>query len=69
MLGTFITEFGPGKQRCSRLFASTASAEAVAEQLVRLALHHGFEGWLVNIENPLTPEQVRPGRMLTVLPA
>lgn len=58
VLGTFITEFGQGRQRCNRLFSSNASAEAVADQLVAVAAHYGFEGWLVNIENPLTLEQV-----------
>jgi mannosyl-glycoprotein endo-beta-N-acetylglucosaminidase len=57
MLGTFITEFGQGKLRSQELFASRESAEVVADQLVALALHYGFEGWLVNIENSLTAQQ------------
>eukprot|EP00879_Flechtneria_rotunda_P009445 GHRR01009887.1.p1 GENE.GHRR01009887.1~~GHRR01009887.1.p1 ORF type:complete len:846 (+),score=292.20 GHRR01009887.1:222-2759(+) len=58
MLGTFITEFGQGRHICNRLFSSKASAEAVADQLVAIAAHYGFEGWLVNIENSLSLEQV-----------
>lgn len=58
MLGTFITEFGQGRQRCNKLFASCQAAEAVADQLVAVAAHYGFEGWLVNIENSLSREQV-----------
>jgi mannosyl-glycoprotein endo-beta-N-acetylglucosaminidase len=59
VLGTFITEFGQGRQRCNRLFASRASAQAVADQLVAVACHYGFEGWLVNIENSLSSDQVQ----------
>jgi mannosyl-glycoprotein endo-beta-N-acetylglucosaminidase len=59
VLGTFITEFGQGKQRCNRLFSSRAAAQAVADQLVAVARHYGFEGWLVNIENSLSREQVQ----------
>jgi mannosyl-glycoprotein endo-beta-N-acetylglucosaminidase len=58
VLGTFITEFGQGRQRCNRLFSSRESAQAVADQLVAVAQHHGFEGWLVNIENGLSRQQV-----------
>lgn len=58
VLGTFITEFGQGRRRCNRLFTSNQSAEAVADQLVAVAAHYGFEGWLVNIENSLSKEQV-----------
>ncbi|KAF6265409.1 glycosyl hydrolase family 85-domain-containing protein [Scenedesmus sp. NREL 46B-D3] len=59
VLGTFITEFGQGRQRCNRLFASRAAAQAVADQLVAVARHYGFEGWLVNIENALSGDQVQ----------
>jgi hypothetical protein len=59
VLGTFITEWAEGRAKCEQLLASRAAAEEAAEQLVALALHHGFEGWLVNIENSLTPKHVR----------
>jgi hypothetical protein len=48
VLGTFITEFGEGRRRCARLFSSHEAARAVADKLVALACHHGFEGWLVS---------------------
>jgi endo-beta-N-acetylglucosaminidase D len=46
-LGTFITEFGQGRLRCDRMFSSPESARQVADQLVAIAQHYGFEGWLV----------------------
>lgn len=48
MLGTFITEFGQGRLRCDRLFSSAERARQVADQLVAIAQHYGFEGWLVS---------------------
>ncbi|GBF97611.1 hypothetical protein Rsub_10747 [Raphidocelis subcapitata] len=57
-LGTFITEFKLGEGRCARLFGTRAAAEATACQLAAIAAHFGFEGWLVNIENPLPRAQV-----------
>jgi hypothetical protein len=59
VLGTFITEWAEGRAKCEQLLSSRAAAEAAAEQLVALALHHGFEGWLVNIENSLARRHVR----------
>lgn len=44
---------------CGRFFADRQSAEAAADQLVGLCEHLGFEGWLINIENELTPEEVQ----------
>ncbi|KAF8066341.1 ENGASE2 [Scenedesmus sp. PABB004] len=58
VIGTIITEFGQGRRRCGALFESAAAARGVADTLVSLAAHHGFEGWLVNIENALTQDQV-----------
>lgn len=58
VLGTLITEWEGGEALCARLFADAATAERHAEQLVLLAKTLGFEGWLVNIENALTGEQV-----------
>lgn len=59
VLGTFITEWELGASRCRRLFASKAAAQAVADQLVALAVHYGFEGWLINIENSLSRSEVQ----------
>ncbi len=59
MLGTLITEWDEGRLKCEQLLRSRASAEAAAEQLARLAQHHGFDGWLVNIENKLSQRHVK----------
>ncbi len=29
-----------------------------AHQLARIAQHHGFDGWLINIENTLSPSLI-----------
>jgi mannosyl-glycoprotein endo-beta-N-acetylglucosaminidase len=51
VLGTLITEWEAGAAACRTLFGSAAAAEAAAAQLAAIAAHHGFEGWLVNVEN------------------
>ncbi|KAL6763605.1 glycoside hydrolase, partial [Haematococcus lacustris] len=53
VLGTLITEGPAGRRSCERLFASEAAADRTAHQLAALAHYHGFDGWLVNIENHL----------------
>ena len=58
MLGTFITEWDAGKTACGQLFASVAAAEHCAHQLAAIAAWHGFEGWLINIENELDSETI-----------
>lgn len=59
VLGTFITEWSDGSRRCVDMFSDRCTAELAAEQLVAVAKHFGFEGWLINIENHLAPRQVR----------
>jgi hypothetical protein len=61
VLGTFITEWDLGASRCRRMFSSRAAAQAVADQLVVLAAHYGFEGWVINIENSLSRREVQVG--------
>lgn len=56
--GTFITEWDAGSAVCEDLLASEATVEAAVRQLARIALHHGFEGWLINIENKVPPAKV-----------
>ena len=39
---------------CEQLFSSPETAEEAAGQLCRIAAHHGFDGWLLNVENTLS---------------
>lgn len=62
VLGTFITEWDAGYGICAGLLKSEATAELAAAKLARIAVDHGFDGWLVNIEN-----KVAPGRNVDLL--
>jgi len=53
ILGTFITEWESGSLLCELLLWTEQSAEAAAMQLAQIAAHYGFDGWLLNIENPV----------------
>ena len=55
MLGTLITEWAAGAIKCLELFALQSFAERFAEQLCRIMQHYGFDGWLINLENPVPP--------------
>jgi mannosyl-glycoprotein endo-beta-N-acetylglucosaminidase len=52
-IGTFITEWGEGHDKCKALFQDKHSAEKAALQLARMAVYHRLEGWLINIENKI----------------
>ncbi|KAM4033819.1 cytosolic endo-beta-N-acetylglucosaminidase isoform 1-T1 [Anomaloglossus baeobatrachus] len=59
VLGTFITEWEDGAKACESFLAGDESAyKAVADQMVALARFYRFDGWLVNIENVLSPVAV-----------
>ena len=53
VLGTFITEWHDGAARCAEIFKDQFSYKQVADQLVSIAMYYGFDGWLMNIENPV----------------
>ena len=53
ILGTFITEFDEGLEIWKTYLSSEAAIDAVIDQLVAIALHYNFDGWLLNIENPV----------------
>ena len=53
VLGTLITESDDGAARCSKFLEDTASWQNLANQLVDIAEYYRFDGWLVNIENPI----------------
>ena len=53
VLGTFITEWKDGAERCKEMFADQYSYQTIANQLVYIAKYYRFDGWLINIENPI----------------
>lgn len=55
VLGTFITEWDAGRDVCAEFLRSDRTAERAATKLTEIAAHHGFDGWLVNIENRVDP--------------
>ncbi|XP_041473425.1 cytosolic endo-beta-N-acetylglucosaminidase-like [Lytechinus variegatus] len=58
MLGTVITEWQDGKKRCAEMYGSEATYKRFADKLVEIAKYYNFEGWLINIENPIPPEHM-----------
>ncbi|CAH6776499.1 cytosolic endo-beta-N-acetylglucosaminidase isoform X2 [Phodopus roborovskii] len=59
VLGTFITEWQDGGRLCESFLAGDVrSYQAVADRLVQIAQFFRFDGWLINIENPLSPAAV-----------
>ena len=74
MLGTFITEWDPGRilleslledevpqihltfQRCTN--NHQVKTDQFVTTCVDIAVHHGFQGWLVNIENVVREDLV-----------
>ncbi|XP_031209391.1 cytosolic endo-beta-N-acetylglucosaminidase isoform X2 [Mastomys coucha] len=60
VLGTFITEWQEGGRLCESFLAGDErSFQAVADRLVQIAQFFRFDGWLINIENSLSPDAVR----------
>ncbi|KAL6533077.1 Cytosolic endo-beta-N-acetylglucosaminidase 1 [Orobanche minor] len=58
VLGTFIMEWDEGKKRADKLLLTKDSAQMYAERLTELAVDLGFDGWLINMEVALDPEQI-----------
>ena len=59
VLGTIITEWEPGRRLLEELLEDAAATATFVAKAVAIAAHHGFHGWLVNIENPVRPDLVR----------
>ncbi|XP_031352619.1 cytosolic endo-beta-N-acetylglucosaminidase isoform X2 [Photinus pyralis] len=53
ILGTFITEWEPGKAVCEEIFASPKSLKKFVNILVEICVLFKLDGWLLNIENGL----------------
>ncbi|XP_071527867.1 uncharacterized protein ENGase isoform X2 [Panulirus ornatus] len=58
VLGTLITEWDKGTDICHSILASKDSVASTVSQLVKIARYHGFEGWLINIENEIDSKQI-----------
>jgi hypothetical protein len=61
VLGTIITEWAEGQALLESLLGNKAAAATFVANCIAIAQHHGFHGWLVNIENKVKPEQVYRG--------
>ncbi|CAF3433647.1 unnamed protein product [Rotaria sp. Silwood1] len=59
ILGTFITEFDAGKEICRQLLASDDNVDRAVDALALLMAWYNFDGYLLNIENPIEPEYVK----------
>ena len=53
MLGTFITEWKDGKKICDEMLQSDIFVDLIVDKLVQLTIFYKFDGWLINIENPI----------------
>ena len=53
VLGTVITEWQEGVKMCARILQQETIVHKFVQQLISIAQYYGFDGWLVNIENPV----------------
>eukprot|EP00094_Tigriopus_californicus_P010058 TCALIF_09699-PA protein Name:"Similar to ENGASE Cytosolic endo-beta-N-acetylglucosaminidase (Homo sapiens)" AED:0.13 eAED:0.13 QI:0/-1/0/1/-1/1/1/0/383 len=65
VLGTIITEWESGTDLCEQFLSSDESVDLLVSKCVAICHCFSFEGWLVNIENDLTLDQV--SRMIQFL--
>lgn len=54
ILGTLITESDSGLVLCNKLLKDESSWKKFAQALINICLLYKFDGWLVNIENPIS---------------
>lgn len=60
VLGTLITEESSGTEICKKLFngENRYYISEFVRRLVEIAQHYKFDGWLINIENPIDVEHI-----------
>ena len=51
-LGTIITEWQDGARLCTELL-SNEKLKKFVQQIIAITQYYHFDGWLVNIENPV----------------
>nr|CAD7588708.1 unnamed protein product [Timema genevievae] len=57
ILGTIITEWHDGKEVWKQVLESSRSVLKFVDCLVNICLHFGFDGYLLNVENPMEQER------------
>ncbi|GFO00336.1 cytosolic endo-beta-n-acetylglucosaminidase-like [Plakobranchus ocellatus] len=57
-LGTIITEWDDGATLCKEMLKSSTQVNELSTKLADIAAFYGFDGWLINIENKIEPEQI-----------
>lgn len=58
ILGTLITEWDDGVKIWNEIFLDESTQNRLVDQLVTIQKHYKFDGYLINIENKLTPDQL-----------
>ncbi|CAG5087171.1 Similar to engase: Cytosolic endo-beta-N-acetylglucosaminidase (Danio rerio) [Cotesia congregata] len=58
ILGTVITERTDGEKVWEKVLSSVEETKKFADALILLAKHFKFEGWLLNIENKIKPDDM-----------
>lgn len=58
VLGTFITEFNEGEKICQEIFRDIPTMQMLAKHLAKLTTIFKFDGWLLNIENPIADTSI-----------
>nr|CAD7455738.1 unnamed protein product [Timema tahoe] len=57
ILGTIITEWNDGKEVWKQVLENSRSVLKFVDCLVNICLHFGFDGYLLNVENPMEQER------------
>ncbi|KAG1695767.1 Cytosolic endo-beta-N-acetylglucosaminidase 2 [Nymphon striatum] len=56
--GTLITEWDDGAEICKHFLKDVEAYTKLADALVEIAFSLKFDGWLINIENPIQENQI-----------
>ncbi|KAK0168238.1 hypothetical protein PV327_002062 [Microctonus hyperodae] len=58
VLGTIITEHTDGEHIWERILSTIDETKRFADALIMLAKFYNFEGWLLNVENKIKPDNI-----------
>lgn len=58
ILGTIITEVEPGEKLCADFLKDESTVDTFVKSVLKVTQDLKFDGWLVNIENKLSEDQV-----------